>query len=170
MQRAPRRSGRCRALCGDLPLADHVRGFDPGDGGRSRMERFETHHRTGDTLDKAMVLFQYVIEEFNLSHHDGAPVAGEFQDHVHRLQAGQVGTAFVDHDPVGHAVRVGRPLEEPPGSGQIAALREQEVKGLAIPVHGAVEVGPLALHLDAGLIHQPGGGGRSLPRLRLGRD
>lgn len=44
-------------------------------------------------------------------------------------------------------------------SGQIPPRRQQEIKGLTIPIHSAIEVGPAALHLDIGLVHPPGFGG-----------
>lgn len=69
----------------------------------------------------AMVLLQDVIEVFELPNLDGAAVAGKFQDPVHGLQAGEIGAAFVDDDPVWHTVCADRLPEEPPGCSQISA-------------------------------------------------
>ena len=102
--------------------------LDPGEGGGRRMESLEAHHQSGDPLDEAVVLFQYVVEIFNLPHRDGAPVAGELQDHVHRLQAGSVCTALIDHNLIRHAVGADRSLEEAPGSGQISAFGKQKIE------------------------------------------
>jgi hypothetical protein len=44
------------------------------------------------------------------------------------LKPCQVGPAFVDHDPVWHAIHAYRPLEEPPGGGQITPLGQHEPK------------------------------------------
>lgn len=53
-------------------------------------------------------------------------------------------------------------LQAPPRNGQIAPLGQQKIKRLAIAVHGTAEVGPAPFHLDVGLIHSPGLGGRPL--------
>jgi hypothetical protein len=51
-----------------------------------------------------MVLLQDVVEILDLPDRDQAPSPGEFQDHIHALKAGQIGTAFVNHNPVWHTV------------------------------------------------------------------
>lgn len=93
---------------------------------------------------------------FDLSDLDSAATAGKFQDRVHRLQPGQIGTTLVDDDPVGHAVRTNRPLEEAPGGGKVPALGQHEIQSLSVAIHGPVKVGPAAPHLDVRLVHPPG--------------
>lgn len=79
-------------------------GFDPGDGGGSRMEGLEAYHRAGDPLDETMVLLKNVVQVFDLPDLDDAAAAGEFQDRVYRLQAGEIGAALVDDNSVWHSV------------------------------------------------------------------
>jgi len=92
MPRARQKSGRPRTVGGNLPLSDHVSRLYAGDGRLSRMERFEAHHRAGDPLDEAMILLENVVQVFDLPDLDCATVAGEFQDHVDRMQTSQIGS------------------------------------------------------------------------------
>ncbi len=161
---------RTEANGAELALSDHVSNLDPGDGGGGAMERFEAQHRRSDALDEAVVLFKNVIQVFDLQDFDEGPFPGELQDHVRCLQTSQIGATLVDDNPIWHAVRVDRLLKEPSGSGQVAALGEQEIKGFAISINGAVKVGPSAFDLDVGLVHPPGLGCRALSGLGCGRD
>ena len=102
-------------------------GFDPSKRRRSRVNGLEAHHRAGDPLDEAVILFENVVEIFDLPDRDGLPCTGELQDYVHSLNAGQIGTALVDDDQVRHTVRANGALEETPGSGQIATLGQRDV-------------------------------------------
>ncbi len=98
------------------------------------------------------------------------PSPGECQVHVHRLQACRIGAALVDLNPARHAVYADRALEETPGSGEVPALGEHEIKGLPVQVHGAIEGGLPAFNLDVGFVHPPGICGGSLPHLGLLRS
>ncbi|OLP42445.1 hypothetical protein BJF95_13500 [Rhizobium oryziradicis] len=49
-----------------------------------------------------MVLLENVVEIFDLSDPDPTPAVGKFQDDVHRLKPGEIGTALVDNDAVRH--------------------------------------------------------------------
>src|SRR4030095_2900502 len=46
-------------------------------------------------------------------------------------------------------------LQKPQRGRCVPVLGEQKVNGLAMFVHRAVEIAPLALHLDVGLVHPP---------------
>lgn len=50
-----------------LPLPDHVHQPDPGECRGSRPEGFEPRHRSGQSLDGAMILLDNVIEIFDLT-------------------------------------------------------------------------------------------------------
>lgn len=149
----------------DQPLADHVSCLDPGDGRGGRMERLEARHRARDPLDEAVILLKNVVQVFDLPDLNCVASAGGFQDRIDRLQTSQIGTALVDDHPIRQAVRADHPLEKPPRSRKIAAAGLMKIKDLAIPIHGTVEVGPEAFHLDVGLIHSPGIGRWPLPGL-----
>jgi len=86
------------------------------------MEGLEAHHWPRDPLDEAMVLLNDVVQILDLPDLDHSTNAGEFQDHVHRLKARQIGAALVDDNPLGHAVRFYGLLEEAPGGGEIASV------------------------------------------------
>lgn len=49
------------------------------------MNRFEAHHRSSDLLDEPMILFEDVVQIFNLSDLDRLTGPFEFQDDVDRL-------------------------------------------------------------------------------------
>jgi hypothetical protein len=62
---------RGEAVGMELPFSDHVRGLDPSQGRLGRMEGLETKHRARDPLYEAMVLFNDVVEVFDLQDLDG---------------------------------------------------------------------------------------------------
>jgi len=64
---------RSEATDCELTLADHVGGLDPGQGCDGGVEGLEAHHRGGDALDEAMILFQDIGEIFGPPDLDGAP-------------------------------------------------------------------------------------------------
>ena len=113
-------------------------------------ERFEVEHRPGYTLDGAMVLFDDVVEVFDLAHNDRHAGPG-----VDRIDGRLVGAALVHRDLVRIAVRSHGLVEEALRCGNIALGREQEVDGLSLLIDGAVQVFPDAFDLDVGLIHAP---------------
>ncbi len=117
------------AIGGDLTLADHVSRLDAGDSRFNGMESLEAHHRACDPFDETVVLFKDVVQIFDLPDLDRSSAIGEFQDRIHRLKPGQIGTTLVYDDALGHAISADRPPEEAPRGGQIAPLGEHEVKG-----------------------------------------
>ena len=56
--------------CAHLALADHVHEFDAGNGCCRRSKRFEAEHRPHHSLDDAVVLFDDVIQIFDLTDFD----------------------------------------------------------------------------------------------------
>jgi hypothetical protein len=50
----------------ELPLSDHMRGLDPSQGRLGRMEGLEAKHGGRDPLYEAMILFDDVVEVFDL--------------------------------------------------------------------------------------------------------
>lgn len=46
------------------------------------MECFEAHHQFGDPLDEPVVLFEDIVEIFNLSDFNQVSRSGDFQDRV----------------------------------------------------------------------------------------
>ena len=76
---------RGEAVGMDLPLSDHVRGLDPSQCRLGRMEGLEAKHRARDPLNETVVLFDDVVQVFDLQDLDGAPSSLELQDHVDTL-------------------------------------------------------------------------------------
>ena len=134
----------------ELALADHVHEFDAGEHAVGGAERFEVEHRPSHPLDGAMVLFDDVVEVFDLVHHDRHVAAG-----VDRIDRRLVGAALVHRDLVRLAVRSHGLVEEALCCDHVALGREQEVDGLSFLIDGAVQVFPDAFDLDVGLIHAP---------------
>jgi hypothetical protein len=66
-----------------------------------------------------------------------------------------VGAALVDRDLLWHVVPIDGALEESAHRGHVAVRPQQEVHRLAESVDGAVQILPLAAHLDVGLVHAP---------------
>jgi hypothetical protein len=60
-----------KAVGMELPLSDHMRGLDPSQGRLGRMECLEAKHGARDPLYEAMILFDDVVEVFDLQYLDG---------------------------------------------------------------------------------------------------
>jgi hypothetical protein len=57
---------RGKAVGMELPLSEHLRGLDPSQGRLGRMEGLEAKQRARDPLYEAMILFDDVVEVFDL--------------------------------------------------------------------------------------------------------
>src|SRR4029077_6337742 len=97
-----------------------------------------------------MVLFHNMIEICDLADFDrGAMLL------VVALDSGFMGRAPVDRDLLRHTMATDRLLQKPQGGLLIALRCEQTVNGLALLIHGTIEVAPHAFDLARGLIHPP---------------
>src|SRR5262245_55267819 len=103
-----------------------------------------------------MVLLYDIVEVFHLPEADRGAVYL-----IVAFDGGFIGVTAVDGHLFGETVAADSFLQKPERRLFIAMLGQQKVNGLAVFVHGAVEVVPLAFDLDVGLIHQPA----HLPRL-----
>ena len=82
----PRKLLECSELVGiELPLSDHVCGLDPSQCCIGRVEGLEAKHLARDPLNETVVLFDDVVQVFDLQDLDGAPRSLELQDHVDNL-------------------------------------------------------------------------------------
>ena len=124
--------------------------FNAGEHAVDGAERFEVEHRPGNPFDGAMVLFDDVVEVFDLAHQDLHVAAS-----VDRIDRRHVGAALVHRDLFRIAVRSHGVVEEALRRSHIAFGREQEVDGLSLLIDGAVQVFPDAFDLNVGLIHAP---------------
>jgi hypothetical protein len=76
-----------------LTLPDHVHEFDAGKCHRGRPEGFETQHRPQQPLDGSMVLFDDVVEVFDLT-----DLGARFLLGIVAFDRRRVGTTLVDRD------------------------------------------------------------------------
>lgn len=116
-----------------------MHGFDPGDDNSRASKRLEPQHRSGYPFDRPVVLLDDVIEVFALAHQDiNAGVR------FHAFNGRSVRAALVDGDLLRHVVQVDRPLQEAPGSRQIALGGEQKVHRIALAINGPIQIFPFS--------------------------
>ncbi len=84
---------------------------------------------------------------------DQSPFTGEFVDHIDRLKARQIGPTFIDSNPIRNAICLDGLLEKPPRSSSITSISEHKIKGSAVPIDGAVKIGPLTFEHDISFVH-----------------
>jgi hypothetical protein len=129
------------------------------------MECLEAEHWSRDPLDETMVLLDHVVDVFRLDNLDDFTGIRELENDVEALQAGQIGTAFVDGNPVRHTVGANGASEEASSCCGIPTLRQHEIKDLAVTIDGAVVIHPFPANLDIGFVHPPGNRCRLLSRV-----
>ena len=105
------RSGWPRTRLGfggiELPFADHVHRFDVRNECASAAKCFESQHGSHDAFDGLVVLFDDVVEVFDLAHLDVLAGIG-----LNALDGRRVHTALVNDDLLGHAVQIDGALRE----------------------------------------------------------
>jgi len=99
------------------------------------VEILEPQHHLSDAFDGPMVLLNKIVEVLHLTDLDGRFALG-----VHRVQRGQIGTAFVDGYGLGYTVLSDRLFEEAPCCHLVALGSKQEIDGFGRLVHRPVEV------------------------------
>ena len=84
-----------------LALADHMHKLYAGEHAAGRAERFKVEHRLGHTLDGVVVLFDDVVEVFDVTYHDRHVTSG-----VDGINSRLVGAALVHRDLLGLAIHL----------------------------------------------------------------
>ena len=102
------------------------------------MERLKAHHGFYLAFDSSVILLHSVIEKLDLADFDLRPLAL-----VDESDAKLIRSTFVDVDFMGLAVVLNGLLEETFRSFAISLGCEKKINGLAVLVHGSVEVLPL---------------------------
>src|SRR5215813_15050966 len=97
-----------------------------------------------------MVLFHHVVKILGLADFDRGAVL-----FIVALDGRFIGRTSVDGDRLGHPMAADRLGQEAFRGLLIALLRQQKVNRLAMLIHGAIEIAPLACHADVGLVHAP---------------
>ena len=70
------------------------------------MKGFKSHHGIRDLLDETVILFNQVIQIFNLEHFNKTDQTGKHRQDVNVLQSGIVGADFIHDDFFRKLVRV----------------------------------------------------------------
>jgi hypothetical protein len=123
-----------------LPLANHVHEFNAGKDDARTAESLESHHRSDDAFDSAVILLDDVVQILALADLDRCRPLG-----VKRFERSQIDAALVHGDRFGLAVLADRLLEVATRSHLVTMGTQQEIDGVALLVDGAVQVFPLAL-------------------------
>ena len=135
------RVGSASAL--HLSFRDHVHQLNAGQKDPGTAKILEAQHGPDAPLDRPMVLLDEVVEIFGL-----ADLDRRFTISIDRFERGEIGTAFVDGHRLGYPILGDRFFKVPPGCSLVTMGAQQEVDGVAVLVHGAVEIFPVALDAD----------------------
>src|SRR5262245_32154112 len=130
-----------------LFLLDHMHELDPNEGSLGCLERFEPQHEPCHPFYCSVILFHHIIQILHLADGDSRAVLL-----VIAFDGGFIGVTAVNRDRLGEPVAADRLLQKPERGRCVPVLGEQKVNGLAVFIHRAVEIAPLALHLDVGLV------------------
>jgi hypothetical protein len=93
-----------------LSFRDHVHNLNAGQKDPGTAKSLEPQHGPRSSLDRPMVLFDQVIEIFELADPDG-----RFTIIVDDFECGELGAAFVDGHGLGHVIPGDRFLKVTPG-------------------------------------------------------
>ena len=127
----------------------------------SCLTRFEPQHWPCDPLHTAMIRLNHVVERRDLADGDRRAVL-----RVVALDGGFMSPTAIARHLVRHAMTANRFRQNAQGSPLIQLLRQQNVKGLAVCVHGAIEVALFAFGLDGGLVQPPTDSHRPLTAMK----
>ena len=94
--------------------------------------------------------FDDIIQIFGLANDDCRPVR-----FVIALDGRSIRLTAVDRDRLGDTISAGRFLEKIQSRFLIPLLREQEVNGLTVFVHGAIQIAPLSFDPNIRFVHPP---------------
>jgi hypothetical protein len=119
-------------------------------GRSSRLKRFEPQHGPCDPLHTTMILLDDVVEILDLADFNRRAVRL-----VVALDGGFIGLTAIKRDLLRDAMTADRLGQEPLGRSLVARLGQQEVDRLARLIHGTIEVIPLPVDFDVGLVHPP---------------
>ena len=118
-----------------LPFADHVHDFDTAENDARATEVFEPLYRARDALDRAVVLFDDVVQVLALPNRDlGAMLRIVVTD------PSRVSAALVDVDDLGKAVVLDGAREEAPCRTTITFGGQQEVDGVPLLINRAIPI------------------------------
>lgn len=82
-----------------LSFGGHAHNLNAGQEDPSTAKRFESQHGASASLDRAMVLFDKIVEIFGL-----ADLDGRFTIIIDGFECSEIGAAFADGHRLGHAI------------------------------------------------------------------
>ena len=113
-----------------------------------------------------MILFHDVVQILRPVDPDPAVRASPPKGRIHPRQACGVRPALVDGAGPRQPVRGDRFRQKAQRCRFIAMFRQHEIKGLSVPINGAIKIAPIPAHLHIGLVQAPGWCCSSLAPLR----
>jgi hypothetical protein len=145
-----RRQPFCSLSGRPLPFLEPVHELDAGQHALGCLNGLEPERRPRHPLHCPMILFQNIIEIFNLADHDCGAMLSIITPH-----GDGIGPTAVDGDHPRDAMIADHFREKAHGGLLIAMFGEQEIDSLACFIHRAIEVKLLAPDTDINLIHPP---------------
>src|SRR5450759_4410895 len=143
----------------ELSLANAMCQLNSGNGDGCIRERFEPSHRCATPLDRAVVLLDQVVEVLVRAHLD-VPPARVFTSQQPQCAPTRHMTVESHFARDAWSVRRERLAKECLCGRNSTVAAEQEIDGVAMLVHGTIEIVPFGLNRYVGLIHTPGGANR----------
>ncbi len=142
----------CHAL--HLPLPQHVHHLKSLQSPPCCLKREKAHSRLRQTLDTPMILFDQVVEVFDLSSFTAYGKVSFCFEFVERFRIGRI---FVHVDDTRlRGMRGGKGFEkEGLRYVRISYRTEEEIERVSLRINRAVEIHPLLFDLDGGLINTP---------------
>src|ERR1700733_11283117 len=117
---------------------------------RAQLNFLESEHRPNPAFDCSVVLLDDVIQILSLTDPDRW-----FTLDVDRFQRSQISSALIDRHCFRHAIMDHGLFEITLRRVFVASDTKQEVNGVAVPTHSAIQILPLSFDFDIGLVHAP---------------
>jgi len=128
-------------------------------------------HWLHSPLNRAMILFNAIVQGSTLSDPDRRQLAPQLILEPTCRVTGQDGLSISlaadDHDPLGPAVSLEGLAQETLGCGEVSALAELELNGVAIAVDCTIKMPLLTTHFDGRFIQMPFAGNQPLAPVEL---
>src|SRR5262249_13681722 len=137
----------------ELSFLDLLRQFDAADRDGRRVESFEPQHRYNPLLEPPMILLDDIVQIFTGSDpHTTRQATFRFQfpDRPMRRRIG------VERDHARRSIVPDCSLKETFSRGHISPFAQPKVHCSPVFVDRSIQVGPLSLYLDIGLVTPPG--------------
>ena len=145
----------CDRNC-ELAFVNLLRQLD-ADNDKSRIvERFEPQHRTQSPLHPAVVLLHNVVQVLTATNlHRVPPPEVEFTVHSHAPQGAMARSVAIQSDAMRLLMMLPCLAKESLRRRDATCSTEKELHGVALSIHGSIQVHQLAPNLDERFINSP---------------